>query len=374
MASAIVPVDDFTATIYGPDAGDSRADAAEVVTAIAQIMGDRTLHLKNLDDLKAILADANVFTAAPQSVDNTPASIALWESPRIATDDTTFPAHNRWKLILNYKADASRWVRLYTGTDDALGHMAITVNAFWHQSDGKWRPDTQTKDSFGMFALNEALVVSRQTAGPFDWTTWPANAGDIIAGNAVTATTINAVANVNVFADCNVAGNVVVAGEVTYPLGGPTPSFKQRTKIIPLVDVLADSGAAPFVNGNGDIETQAGGGVHSWPIVLPRGAQLVKVEWLVGQSSASGCSVDVQRRAAANYGSHSVPAFGSIGGGVSGPASSGVQLVANTAGLPITISEAEEYRAVWIPAVPGAGNDNVQQIRITFNDPGARSN
>lgn len=59
MATVLTEVDDFTASITAPDGGDARSDAAEVVTAIAQKLANRT---KNLNLHKAGLSDLNVFT------------------------------------------------------------------------------------------------------------------------------------------------------------------------------------------------------------------------------------------------------------------------------------------------------------------------
>jgi hypothetical protein len=356
-----------------PEGTDTHAIAAENVEDIAQRLANRTAYLKERADNAAQLDQDNTFTAAPQSVDSADNGVALWETSSHAGGGA-----GPWKLILNYKADPARYVRLYTGIDDVRGHLAITLNAHWHISDSKWRPDNSAYDSFGLFVINETMVIRRQPAGVFDWTTWPANQGDILAGNAVTATTISAVGNVNAFGDCNVAGNVVLAGEVVYPLGGATPGFKQRVTLIPLVSVMTASANSPLVNGAGNVESANAGGFHWWPILLPRGAQLLKIEWIINQFNAGAASAcDGQYRAAADYSTTTppLPVFASIAGGATGPAASGFRLITNDyTSASIIIDPNFEYRALWLPGTPGPGKDAVGQIRLTFLDPGPRNN
>jgi hypothetical protein len=368
----------FDTPITVPEGTDTHDLAAENVQDIAQRLANRTAYLKARADNAAQLNEDNTFTAAPQRVDSADNGVALWESPGHAGGGI-----GPWKLVLDYKADASRWVRLFTGIDDVLGHLAITLNARWHISDSKWRPDNSAYDSFGLFVIDETMVIRRQPSGVFDWATWPANEGDILAGNAVTATTITAVANVNAFGDCNVAGNVVLAGEVVYPLGGATPGFKQRVSLIPLVSVMTASANSPLINSAGNVESANAGGFHWWPIELPRGAQLQKIEWIIYQFNAGAASsCDGQSRPAADYSTTTppLPVFTSIAGGASGPAASGFRLITNDytppayPGAPIIIDPNVEYRALWLPGTAGPGKDAVGQIRITFLDPGPRNN
>lgn len=185
MARVLVEIDDFTASITVPEAGDARSDAAEVVADIGQRLANRTKNLERLDGEKAVLADANTFTAAPQSVDSTDNEVALFESPRGSLDDASVGGTNDWKLIANLKCDSTRRYRTYTGGNDAAGHSAVTLNAHWHKSDSKWRPDTNGKDSFAYFIVGEQLVVARQAAGPTSWTSWPTDKGDVVVGGEV---------------------------------------------------------------------------------------------------------------------------------------------------------------------------------------------
>lgn len=184
MPRVLVEINDFTPSITVPVGGDARSDAAEVVADIGQRLANRTVNLQALDALKAVLAGSNVFTGVPQIVDANNNEIALWEAPRTSLDDPAVPGNN-WKLINNIAADHTRWFRTYTGGNDASGMMVMTVNAHWHKSDSKWRPDTNSKDAFAMFIVGEALDVRRQPAGPTSWAAWPTDKGDVVVGGDV---------------------------------------------------------------------------------------------------------------------------------------------------------------------------------------------
>ncbi len=374
MPRVLVEVDDFTASITVPEGGDARSDAAEVVADIGQRLANRTKNLQRLDGEKARLADANTFTAGPQSVDATNNEVACWESPRTSLEDSSVPTSpsNNWKLIHNFKCDGTRWYRLYTGGNEGSGMLVQTVNAHWHKSDGKWRPDTNSKDSFALFIVGEAMYQQRQPHGPTSWSTWPTGQGSFVAG------VVSSETNVNAFGDVNVAGNVVVGGEITYPLGGATPGFKQRVSLIPIVSVMTASASSPLINSAGNVESAAAGGFHWWPIVLPRGAQLQKIEWIVYQFNAIASSLcDGQYRPAADYSTTTppLPVFTTIAGGVAGPAASGFRLITNDyTSAPVVIDPNVEYRALWLPGTAGPGKDAVGQIRLTFLDPGPRNN
>lgn len=255
MASTIVEVDAFTASIVAPDAGDSRADAAEVVTAIAQKLTNRTLYLNNRT---AKLANSNTFTAAPQKVSVTDNGLACLQIDESSLDDLTYPG-NGWKLIEQLAADqANRKVRRYSGGNDASGLLAETVNAFWHVSDSHWRSDDPSKASYARFIVAEGTVLATRSAAENtagnSWSAWPTN-----------------------------EGNLTLGGDVL---------FAAPKRIRKFVNIAACSGAV-LINSDTTVSlaTYAGGNVVAWPIQLPPLSRIVSVDVNYNQNDAGQPSV-----------------------------------------------------------------------------------
>lgn len=183
MTRTITDVDEFTDASV-PEAGDTRGTAAEAVDAIGQALANRTRNLKNRADVAAYLAAANVFTNAPQYMNAPDCEIAQREILRSSRDEPT-NSSNAWKLIDLFATDlTARKVRIYSGGNDATGTLMITVNAFWHKSDQKWRQDV-VKDAFALFVKGEQMFLARQASGVGAWTSWPTNLGDLVIGGEV---------------------------------------------------------------------------------------------------------------------------------------------------------------------------------------------
>jgi hypothetical protein len=185
MATNLTEVASFDPTVTVPEGTDSRVNAAERVTALAQVLANRSRFLKGITDIAALTTAANTFTDAPQTIDiaNDP-SVPLITTTKTAFDYSANPS-NGWKLIGRFPTDGGgRNFNLYVGANDSSGTFALVVNAFWQiGSSGsgvnKWHQEDATKDSFGMFVVAEVLTLSSQAAGASAWGVWPTNRGGI---------------------------------------------------------------------------------------------------------------------------------------------------------------------------------------------------
>jgi hypothetical protein len=337
----------FDTPITVPEGTDTHDLAAENVEDIAQRLANRTQWLKDRAENAAQLDEPNEFTGVPQIVDGTNNEIACWESPRTSLDDPAVPGNN-WKLETNFKCDALRWYRVYTG-GNAAGAVVHTVNAHWHKSDSKWRPDTTGQDSFAWFVIGEKLVISRMGAGPGSWAAWPTDKGDLVLG-----------------------------GDVLYA------ASKSRTSIVSLNEgvVFGGVGAAQALYretfaGTATCVSWVSGQSVAWRLLVPSGSVIQNLQIIHNQSTVDSNQFNLIRRHGAVYdlfGATALPSFTPlIASPVNGPASAGLWTALLTPTAPITVDNSvNEYWVTWKSTGLHAA-DSIGEISVVWDDKGLRN-
>jgi hypothetical protein len=208
----IVEDDEFTTPITVPDGTDSRNDAAEVVEAIAQALGNRTFSLLTHS---AFHDSANHFTASNVfdeliaatlgiTVANPNAGEAAVTLTTSAIDDLA--VGNKWKNFLEAAvANAAMNVNVWTGNDTGgESHVAITLNVYWDAATQMWNQSNAAHASFAILLHADAKIAAlvAKPAASAPWALWSTPGG----------TTLRA-AHGN-FDD------VVSAGQITIATGG----------------------------------------------------------------------------------------------------------------------------------------------------------
>lgn len=342
MARVLVEIDDFTASITVPEAGDARSDAAEVVADIPQRLANRTKNLDRRVNERAVLASANVFIAAPQTVNSTDNEVALFETSTGSLDDPAVPG-NDWKSIDNFKCESTRNFHTYTGGNNGAGMFAVVVNAHWHKSDSKWRYDKAGEDCFALLVIDEQLRICRQTATHAPWSTWPTDKGDVvIGGDILFAAPVRRYTLLNLDKVSGAALRLDASGRVTFDTSAPAGSVE--------LAFACD--------------------------VLPVGAVIIGVDVLVNQHDAANpittkfrarpaVSTDFSSPAAINMFTRDTKV---------GPAATGMAnlpLDPSAGGGGYTVAATEEYQ---VTVARGGGvtavTDEVHAIRVVWDDYG----
>lgn len=190
MAHDIVEIDEYTTPITVPDGTDSRANAAEVVEAIAQALGNRTFALISHAAFHDV---ANHFTGGSNTFDDAIAAIlGVQVSSPNASDaaltlltsaiDDPIPG-NKWKKVVEAAvADATVNANIWTGNaTGGEGHFAFTLNAYWDATTQTWNQSDTAHPSFTMFFHMDAkaVVFAAKPAGSPPWALW-ATPGDTV--------------------------------------------------------------------------------------------------------------------------------------------------------------------------------------------------
>lgn len=264
MPVNITDASTFTSPVVAPAGSDSRNNAANVVEALAQALANRTRFNKDTIDALSLaaarLGSANVFTRGQQvDVADNPGE-ALIRTTKTAHDSTSNPG-NGWKLLLECKCDATRYVRLFSGANDPSGMFALTVNAYWQISGtyaSKWRKDDNAHDAFALLVTGENLYVTRQDASDSVWSSWPTNQG------LVSCNSLQGGAG-GIYSDASVSA----AGEFAY-----LPA-KARTCYVPKLPFFGSGYAlVPGVPGSSATHivcSSAGGNPCVFPLRIPIG-------------------------------------------------------------------------------------------------------
>lgn len=216
MPHNIVEVDAFTTPIVVPDGADSRSNAAEVVQAIAQALGNRTNRLNihsAFKDASNTFTQPNVFDALVGVLANVETSATAAGSGAFVVRTTpSDDAHagNKYKYVLSFNV-GSYYVNCFSGIvgGGSDGQFLITINADWDVPTQTWH-----KDSTGDAAYALILDVPSGAAkfciqhGTGTWSAWAVNDAAIDAGVAVLQTLLVGV-------DAGVGGNLTIGGTIT---------------------------------------------------------------------------------------------------------------------------------------------------------------
>ncbi len=186
MAKILVETPTFDLAITVPEGIDSRADAADVVEAMAQKLANRSAFLKGYTDHAALLNSANTFTQITTFLQRLILDVTDASQPVMDVDRTASEGSQSWKPILRaalvQRSSGSASATLYVR--DILGNerMVLATNAEW--TGTAWHQTDSTKSSTAiMFSSTgtEALGVCRMPAGAANWTTW--GFGTLTAGD-----------------------------------------------------------------------------------------------------------------------------------------------------------------------------------------------
>jgi hypothetical protein len=175
MPKIIVETPSFDPAITVPEGIDSRADAADVVEALTQHLGNRTQFLKGVTDHAARVDTTNTFQQSQTLLAQLISQHNVPLTPAIYVAKTAGDGGGVWKQIMRMQLgtssgmDASIWTR----ADVANERLVIATNAEWNGS--AWLQRDSTKPSTAiMFSSTgtEVLGICRMPAGSANWTTW----------------------------------------------------------------------------------------------------------------------------------------------------------------------------------------------------------
>jgi hypothetical protein len=159
----------------------------------------------------AVLAAANVFTNAPQTIDLNAADVPLITTTKTGIDDGT-----DWKLIIDLPTDAgARRVHIYSGVTPSHGSFVIVINARWHAPTARWRQFDQTTPSQALFFVNDIVRFAQHDATNVvngNWAAWPTTQGGISL-DTVSANHVVSAVDVTVGAPGAGGGVVTVQGD-----------------------------------------------------------------------------------------------------------------------------------------------------------------
>lgn len=132
----------------------------------------------------ALRTTTNLFEAG-QQINSENAQI-----PALASTKTPFLEDplNVWRGILEFPCDDTRSFRLFYGSDDASGLVALTVNAYWNTGTYLWQAEDIAQPSFALLLKRQgistrlSIAASERPAGAGTWPAWPGASGDVSAG------------------------------------------------------------------------------------------------------------------------------------------------------------------------------------------------
>lgn len=220
MAHVITETPVFTPSITVPDGTDSRVNAAEVVAAIAQGLGNRSQYLK----LNGLFADV-VNTLLEGLVIANPSAT----QPSIDVTTNADDAGAAWKLILRAEiGGGANRLRLYTSNNSGAVRAIITTNAGW--TGAAWALDNSgiAATALALSAVTGlGLQVWRKPSGSAPWTTWD-DAG-------VTAETVQANASISAGTTVSAFTSMSAGTTVTAGTSVTAPSFLyNKTRTVPV--------------------------------------------------------------------------------------------------------------------------------------------
>jgi hypothetical protein len=361
MAHNLTEADSFDANITVPDGTDSMNTAAEQLAVFAQQLANRT---KNLNLHGAKKTSGNVFTAAPQEVNQTDASLAAFLSRDTADQD----AHggNLWKAFLGANiGDSGGYMLTYAGMRTGPGQYIQTINAVWDTVNQWWVPDNTALDSFALlYDVTLGVTVYRRPAGAGHWTAWPTTSGHLTANG-----------------NLNAGNNVVAGGQVIAATGATitTGSLSMLNGEVLYVPVIARTKeldlttGVGFVPASSDEYTSDSGFTVAVPITLPFGCVITGVDVVAKQSSAVVSAFTLVKRHV-NYSTPATPSITSIASATTTTSTAYQTLSIAGGSLPVTIVKtADAYYVQWSAGVNGGAGDRVIGIRVNYNDPGPRN-
>jgi hypothetical protein len=315
----------------------------------------------------ALKSAANTFTQ-PQAIardnaDGSPAldfssarsDIALIGSARAPAEHPSKPT-NVWKLIGRFKRAGGAYAFMYVGSDPAYGGTLVVTNAYWDVAAQQWNQENAAIASTALDVQADKVVSWTKAAGSGPWTNAQWSAGRVDAGDFVYAPALDRTTFVPLFGGY---GNAVLAGGSGSQTG--TAAYKLRFTAI----------GAPA-------------GEHVFPIVLPHGAVLTRIDVLVKLAGAAIMTAKLNRR----Y-NHNFELSGGAGGGAVDQAEVSVgtwgltglaTLVCNTPPFSVTFDNRADDALPSNPGseyvlcvIAGTVNDEIHAIRLFWKDPGPRN-
>lgn len=342
MPSLVTEIDEFTGPLTMPDGDDDMSDAADVVQAFVQGLANRSFYLLT----RQVRNDGDSTIANGKLVINTSSpdipALELFHSPGEDPDSS-----NPWREWTKAKLDASgaRFAKLYYGNADT-GVFGVVINATWDIDDQLWRQDNSAKKSLAAFiSPTNGLEYTEQAAGVASWSSWPTNAGNMLARGNLTARAIGAVLD------------AAVGGEYKYSGFG----YKLRTSIVPI-----GSACGSYVRTTSGSIKQGNGTAVAWPVRLPRDAQYTVVQVKHRQASGTRQHFQIQPRSGGAWsGGPVAPTTNTL---VDVLSDAGTDAGVNCRVTELTINASfdnadDELELVWLPPIGGT-NDEVLQIRI----------
>lgn len=332
-----------------------------------------------LDDERAVAArtdTANVFVAAPQTVNVGDATLPALQSTQTAAADPE--PTNIWKASLAFAiADGGGYARMYTGRQGSgVGEFIVCINAIWDPSNQEWSKDNDALESFALILqASTGLYLSRRPAGAGTWTAWGAAGGDLVVpGDCIVGGDTNITGNVAAadatFSGTAEAADAAVHGNITVDAGSEVVYDTPVARSVAL-RLGSGKGIKPDAVTNEYSPTNPGVDIIMVPLPpVPAGASLTGVDCSAHQNTTSPNSFKLWKRHV-NYSSPAAPTFTQVGSTATHAASAGYPATVSIdpGGLTV-INVADEYYVEWLPADAG---DKLVGIRVNFNDPGPRN-
>lgn len=362
----LTEADAHSTPITVPEGADSRSDAAEVVEAIAQKLANRTNRL----NLHAAFKNAvNTFTET-QAIDVVSNIVPMLNSTKVSSDGGVGA---RAKLLAEFQcnnvAGDNRQVRIYWGADpNARYGWIFTINANYQTSDDRWHADDSDFASSALLLGSNGILSSIVIAATVPWTNWPTDTGLVEGVGAFDtllvvngATIPDIVGSTRVSADA-FADNFIAGVAFDYE----TPPTRQR--LLDLFDSFGD-GLVSFGGGTFHVVLVTAGDTHLWPIRLPHGAQLTRIEALFNKPGTTGTNVRLYKKSSFDWTpAVTMPSDTLITSGTA--LASGDQVSASG---PLTETIDNNANQYFIAITSGDNDETVYGLRVTFVDPGPRN-
>lgn len=291
------------------------------------------------------------------------------------TDSHKQNGSNIWKLLIRapLPPSSSRWVRVYVG-DWSAATFAITVNARWEASDQTWNQDSTGESNLFRFTQGEWHLYGK-ASGASAWGngSWDTSRGvvrigdtlhvgnDINAGDDITAgDQLVAGGDIYVGNDAHITHNLRVGDDFLY---STPPTRNTPVALSSGYGINFKTFEAYLVVGSSDVVT--------WPILLPHGAVLQQIQFMLNKSGTASDSHFTIVKKSPNWGAPGTVSGSGVGDyQADAVALGGFQIVTIDCDDEV-ISGVKEYECTFSGS--SDNDDQIHAIRVTWTDPGPRN-